>query len=221
MTGADQTEPAAWKARLPNTLTGLRLVLALVFFVLLTPYRYAGTESADIVLLAALALFVIAAVTDALDGHFARRWNVVSRFGRVMDPVADKVLVLGAFVYLAGPGFTAAEPTPIQISGVAPWMVVVILARELLVSAIRAVLEADGVSFPAVWSGKLKMILQSVAVPIILLTLAVADAGPGSVGRTVILVAVWATVVVTILSGVPYVRRALAVMRSMPREQCR
>lgn len=214
---------------LPNALTVLRLVLAAGFFALLTPWTATdrlfpedGTNSLsrpNLVLLGAALLFVLAAATDALDGFLARRWDAVTAFGRVMDPFADKVLVVGAFIYLAGPPFHVGadvrgrSPTEFQVSGVEPWMVVVALARELLVTSIRGVLEGMGVAFSAGWSGKAKMILQSIAVPVILGVLAVADARPGTPGRWFIVSLVWATIVVTVISGAPYVARAFAAFR--------
>src|SRR2546423_5196051 len=98
------------RRNLPNLLTASRVVIAAAFFGVLTPWRYASSpaargEGVDIWLLVAAALFTIAAATDAIDGYLARKWNVVSVFGRVMDPFADKLLVIGGFAFLAGPGF--------------------------------------------------------------------------------------------------------------------
>ncbi len=131
---------------LPNALTVLRLVLAAGFFAALNAYRYPdqGVPWANI----AIVLFILAAVTDALDGALARRWEVISTFGRIMDPFCDKVLILGAFIYLAGPRFVdpdwVAEGSFFTMTtGVYPWMVVVLLARELLVTGIRGVVEAE------------------------------------------------------------------------------
>jgi CDP-diacylglycerol---glycerol-3-phosphate 3-phosphatidyltransferase len=212
---------------LPNAITVLRLFLAAGFFALLTPWTAGDRlfhpdgpntlEEPNWTLLAAAALFVLAAATDAIDGYLARRWNVVSPFGRIMDPFADKVLVVGAFIYLAGPAFHLGEAVrgreDFQVSGVEPWMVVIALARELLVTSIRGFAEARGVAFPADWSGKAKMILQSIAVPAILGILAVADARQGTTGRVFILSIVYVTVGVTVISGMPYVLRAFRALR--------
>ena len=91
------------RQQVPNILTLLRVVFAGCFFGALSFYRFpeTGIFWGNV----AIALFVIAAITDALDGHLARRWKVVSNFGRIMDPFCDKVLILGGFVYLAGPRF--------------------------------------------------------------------------------------------------------------------
>lgn len=169
----------------------------------------------------ATALFVAAALTDALDGALARRWDVITRFGRVIDPLADKLLILGVFTALAGPAFqlTTAEGVRFQATGVAPWMVVVILARELLVTSIRGVYEAEGIDFSAGPSGKIKMILQSIAAPLILLLVALAAPLPGTFPRAVILWTCWLTVIATAISAVPYVHRA--VLASAERARAR
>ncbi|MCB9847606.1 MAG: CDP-diacylglycerol--glycerol-3-phosphate 3-phosphatidyltransferase [Phycisphaeraceae bacterium] len=192
--------PDPVRAVIPNALTVARLVLTAAFIAALSVYR----DGADLdwILPLSAGLFVIAAVTDALDGALARRWNAISTFGRVMDPLADKVLVIGAFILMAGPGFQSA--TDGQLTRVAPWMVVVILTREMLATSIRGVVEAEGQPLPAVWSGKLKMILQAICVPVVLLLLWRFGAAGGSWSRTVISGLVWATVVVTIISGWRY-----------------
>ncbi|MHC5023759.1 MAG: CDP-alcohol phosphatidyltransferase family protein [Planctomycetota bacterium] len=156
---------------LPNALTILRLILAGGFFAALNSYRYPDAHVAWANV--SIVVFVAAVITDALDGYFARKWSVQSTFGRIMDPFCDKVLVLGAFVYLAGPRFVVPEWVQegsffTMATGVYPWMVVVILARELLVTGIRGVIESMGISFGSNWSGKWKMILQSICVPIVL-----------------------------------------------------
>jgi CDP-diacylglycerol--glycerol-3-phosphate 3-phosphatidyltransferase len=149
-----------------------------------------------------------------------------------MDPFADKVLVIGAFVMLGGPAFVhdrirwptsnlggitgEALPGPEVVrqvvSHVLPWMVVVILARELLVTSIRGVFEARGVSFAATASGKWKMILQSVCIPLVLVLVNLPrlnDPVKKDWAWWTIEMVVWATVVVTVWSGWPYVARAV------------
>lgn len=189
---------------LPNALTSLRLGLAVVFVVLLS----SGSLSAT-VLSAAAALFVVAALTDALDGWLARRLNAITPFGRVMDPFADKVLVLSAFVLLAGPGFHDGE---VQLSGVRPWMAVVVLARELLVTSLRGLVESRGGDFSATVSGKLKMIVQSIAVPAILACVSIGEGW--SLGAATIIA--WIVTIVTIWSGAPYVIRAIPLLKESP-----
>ena len=200
----DQAAPDAtvrrrpgWTKRVPNALTVLRLAMAAGFVGLLS----GATPAEPARLVTAAGLFVVAAMTDALDGILARRWDAVSRFGRIADPLADKVLVLGAFVVLAGPGLS-------ETSGVAPWMAVVLLTRELLVTSIRGVYEGLGVDFSASITGKIKMIAQSIAAPGILLAIVLENPG---VARAL----AWLTVVVTAASLGPYVRRAVSAERSI------
>jgi CDP-diacylglycerol---glycerol-3-phosphate 3-phosphatidyltransferase len=204
------------RRQIPNILTLSRLAFAVAFFAVLTPWRYSASAylqraDPDPWLLTAMVLFIIAASTDFLDGYLARKWNVVSVFGRIMDPFADKVLVIGAFIYLAGPGFAVGDR---QVSGVYPWMAAVILARELLITSIRAAFESRGVSFAATTSGKLKMILQSICIPGVLLLLNL-ETDPRSILITrVIPILTWATTLVTVWSAVPYIVRAVSISRS-------
>ncbi len=198
--------PSTLQRRLPNALTVGRLVLTLAFVAVLSFYRY--PEMHAWALPTALALFVVAALTDALDGHLARKWNVISLFGRVADPAADKVLVMGALVLLASPIFYD-DGLGRAVSGLEPWMVVAILAREFLVTSMRAVLESTGVSFGAIGIGKLKMVLQSVAVPLALLLVwlaAPADLTAGGWARWTLDLLFWGVTLVTLASGVPYLR---------------
>ncbi len=208
--------PSPLQRRIPNILTIARVVVAIAFFAVLS-LNWPVTPRQCLL---AMALFIVAAVTDALDGHLARKWNATSQFGRVMDPFADKILVVGAFIILAGPGFLWKVHAPhaqdgsvaftYLASGVPPWIAIVILGRELLITSLRAVLESQGRDFSANWAGKLKMIAQSFAIPLILLLLGVADVAPGSPARVVILSVAYATAFLTVLSGVPYVTRAMA-----------
>lgn len=214
------------KVHIPNLLTIARVVLAWVFVGLLSGVqpRELSSEPTDIdrlgelahpssgLIIAAAVVFIIAAITDALDGHLARKWKAITKFGRIMDPMADKLLVLGGFIMLATPGFRATlmpAETPFQISAVAGWMVVAILLRELLVTSIRGVYEAEGVDFSAGSLGKAKMVLQSITIPVVLLIVALGSPIPGSTGRLIILFLVWATVITTLVSGLPYIGQAL------------
>lgn len=224
---------APWRRALPNAMTVSRIAMTVVLFAMLAPYSYADparTEPQPMWtrpwwLVACAAVFAAAALTDVLDGYLARRWRTESVFGRIMDPFADKLLVIGTFIFLAGPGFHvrrggAGSPSlGCQVSGVAPWMVAVILGRELLVTSIRAAVERLGVDFGATVSGKLKMALQSVCAPAVLVlvgttpTLPPID-GPAPPARWIIDALVWLTVAVTAWSGVPYVARAVGALRA-------
>lgn len=216
--------PDDWRARIPNFLTLSRLILAALFFLSLELARRPIHDKWW--LLSAAALFALGALTDALDGHLARRWGVVSSFGRIMDPVADKILVVGAFIYLAGPAFlttvvtSAGVEKPVQATAVDAWMVVVILARELLVTSLRSFFESRGEDFSASLTGKAKMLAQSVAVPTVLVLISLGshltDSDPYHLPRPPmpdwinwsIRLTVWTTVGLTILSALPYISRA-------------
>lgn len=145
---------------LPNQITLLRLVLSVALFVLIDVQAY----------LASAILFALAASTDWVDGFIARRYGMCTQLGRMLDPFVDKIIVCGTFIYLAAvPATLSAEAassgtaTAPLTSGVAAWMVVVVIGRELLVTALRSFLEQQGANFSANMSGKLKMVTQCVA----------------------------------------------------------
>lgn len=216
------SDPGLFRRHLPNALTLFRVVLAIGFVVILSRWRGTPHLRAEVhplpdwKLIAAGLMFVVAAITDAFDGHLSRKWRVTSQFGRIMDPFADKVLVVGAFVCLAGPAFTWPVGTTrtFQVSAVTPWMSIVVLSRELLVTSLRGLIESQGGNFAANWAGKAKMILQSVTVPTVIGLIALFETGPGSPARTIIQWSVWVTIAVTALSAVPYVLRAMTQLRA-------
>ena len=183
--------PTNWNV--PNALTMARIVLALVLFGLLECRCYT----------AGLVLFLIAACTDWIDGWWARKYHQCTVFGRIMDPFADKLVVCGTLVYLV----TIPEITQAKY-GLAVWMVVVIIAREMLITTIRAFLEQQGRDFSAKMSGKLKMWFQCVAIPACLLWVMTEPQQPVWI-YYVMVVSVWATLLITIYSGLLYIVAAL------------
>ena len=194
----------------------LRILIAAAFFGILGGYRFPdqGIFWGNV----AIVLFVLAAMTDFIDGYLARKWDVVSMFGRLMDPFCDKVLVLGTFIYFAGPRFSVeawveGDKLLTMATGIYPWMVVVIIARELLVTSIRGVLESMGHTGGAKWAGKFKMIFQSFALPLILLL--VVNCNPEKHESVMLLINIlaWMLLVITVWSGLPYITGLLAVMR--------
>lgn len=178
---------------LPNQLTVARLALSIVLFVLLPLGYYT----------ASLVVFVIAASTDWLDGYFARKYNLVTVLGRILDPFVDKVIVCGTFIYLAA----------IPDSGVAAWMAVVIVGRELLITALRSFLEQQGADFSAAMSGKLKMLFQCIAAGVSMFYLSWQSGTAPDWAWPLLMVTVWAAVALTIYSGVAYVRTAVQLLR--------
>ena len=165
---------------LPNKLTMLRIFLIPIFIILLM---------FDLWYVAA-GVFIVASVTDALDGMIARRMNLITNFGKLMDPLADKLLVTAALVCF------------VQLDVLDAWMVIVILAREFLITGLRTVAAGQGIILAAGISGKLKTVFQMLAIIIILLqdwpfTL-FTDAPVG-------LILMWIAVIMTIYSGAEYV----------------
>ena len=206
----------AMKRRIPNAITMLRILIAGAFFAVLGGYRF--PEQGILWGNVAIVFFVIAAMTDFVDGYLARKWNVVSMFGRLMDPFCDKVLILGTFIYFAGPRFSVEawvqnDQLLTMATGIYPWMVVVIIARELLVTSIRGVLESMGHKGGAKWAGKIKMIFQSFALPLILLLVVNCNPEKNEDVMLFINILAWMLLAITVWSGLPYVTGLVAVMR--------
>lgn len=181
---------------LPNQLTTSRLVLAVILFVLIAQELWRW----------ALVVFALAAFTDWLDGYLARRQGLTSSLGRVFDPLVDKVLMCGVFIFLLPVG--SAEGA----GWLTPWMVVVVVSREFLITGLRSYLESFGVQFGADWLGKLKMGLQCAAVVAILVSLDV----PAPLYDRVRDLLVWAMLAATVLSGLQYVWRGLGILSGGP-----
>jgi CDP-diacylglycerol---glycerol-3-phosphate 3-phosphatidyltransferase len=190
----------------PNVLTTARFVLSIVVFVLIPLEQY----------VAAMVIFVIAAATDWVDGWWARKYGQVTKLGRIFDPFVDKIIICGTFIFLA-----AEWPA----SGIAPWMAVVVMGREMLVTAIRSEIEGRGGDFSAQMMGKLKMVFQCVAVVASLVALQYwhqfllpSGVKPGSTGFIpawlywILHISVWLAVVSTVYSGLEYVVAATRIL---------
>lgn len=135
--------------------------------------------------IATLAVFITAAISDFFDGYFARKLGLVNDFGKLMDPLADKILVSAAFICLCEAGVVPA------------WAVVVIVAREFLVTGLRGLATTKGVVMAAGWSGKIKTVLQMTAIGFLLCS------GLWYLGEIGIWI-MWAAVAATIYSGAEY-----------------
>jgi CDP-diacylglycerol--glycerol-3-phosphate 3-phosphatidyltransferase len=200
---------------LPNLITLSRLVITAGVFVCLEAARVCepslvhgeGYENASgeivrvdrTLVWVGFTLFLVAAVTDFVDGWLARRWNMVTAFGRVADPFADKVLVAGTMVLLL--------QFPAATSVLTGWYVVIVVAREFLVTAIRGVVEASGRPFPADRLGKWKMVAQCWTVGALLSLVAGTD-----VFFECAVWGFWVSLILTIASGVNYVLKARDVL---------
>lgn len=171
-------------SNLPNILTSARILLVPILVVVLLT-KFEGKEFVG------LGLFLLAALTDFLDGYFARRWNLVSRFGQLLDPAADKILIAAAFVSLV-----ELDPrvTP-------SWMVVTILAREFAVNALRSHAAAEQIVIPAGVSGKIKTGAQIVAISLLIIYTQLGEFSHLAP------ISLWVAVIVTLYSGFEYFAR--------------
>ncbi|MCK6484181.1 MAG: CDP-diacylglycerol--glycerol-3-phosphate 3-phosphatidyltransferase [Phycisphaerae bacterium] len=192
---------------LPNWITVARFVMAVVFCALLAQYDARRPAGLTWILDVCFWLFIIAALSDVLDGYLARKHDQVTSFGRIIDPFVDKVLVGGAFILLAGRNFV--NDRGVSVTGVEAWMVVIIIGRELLVSSLRGASEAAGRQYAANIHGKIKMLVQSVTVPWVLISLTHFTWPWWMTGRTIML---WLTVLVTALSMIAYLAQARDVL---------
>ncbi|MGB9687624.1 CDP-diacylglycerol--glycerol-3-phosphate 3-phosphatidyltransferase [Thermogutta sp.] len=189
---------------IPNTITSLRIILTIFLFVTLAFHRQLGY-------LPSLILFLVAAGTDWLDGFLARRLRQVTSLGRVLDPFADKLIICGTFVFLA------ADPKMLETpGGLHPWIVVVIISRELLITGLRSFLEGQTVDFSAKWSGKFKMAFQCILAVVAFLYLdleATPTKDPGL--WTLLVIFTYGTLILTVYSGVAYVIVGLRQLRRL------
>lgn len=194
-----QNQPAA--LNVPNTLSAIRLILACLVVALVPLHFY----------LASFILFVVAASTDWLDGWYARRYQQVTQLGRILDPFCDKIIICGTFIVLAVE--MNSFPWYAKIAG---WMAVLVVGRELLVTALRSSIEASGGDFSAKMSGKLKMVFQCLAAGAAFVALLYNDSSsqnPTLVNVPLwvvgcLIVFVWLALILTVYSGVIYVTAA-------------
>lgn len=173
---------------LPNKLTVLRVIM-IPFFVLFLLSGIGGEAGKWI----ALALFVIASLTDLLDGKIARKYNLVTNFGKFMDPLADKMLVCSAMICFIPMGKLAA------------WYVIIVIAREFIISGFRLVASDNQVVIAASYWGKFKTVSQ-----MIMIILLIADLG--GIFDTIGMVLVWVSLILTVVSLVDYVAKNIEVL---------
>ncbi len=186
-----QALPQAELWNVPNLLSLSRLGLSAVVFGMISYGLY----------LPAVGVFVLMAISDALDGYLARKLGQETALGRQLDPLVDKVVVAGCFVYLLS--------LPVD-TGLAPWMVTVIIARELIVQALRSLIEGKGRAFGAKMAGKLKTTIQFLAIVLILLILGLDLDGAWLWVRDI---TIWSAVALTIYSGGVYLGAAWPILK--------
>ena len=172
---------------LPNILTIARIIMipGFVAVLMLGHYYIAGI------------IFIVASLTDALDGFIARKYDLISNFGKLMDPLADKILVLSALVCL------------VELGHIQGWMAIVMLAREFLITGLRSVAVSEGVVIAADFSGKLKTVLQMVAIIAILFQ----NQPFEGMGFPMAAVLLWAALVMTVYSGAEYIIKNRKLLR--------
>lgn len=148
----------------PNALTVGRLILTAILLGLIIYAPTTGQDKPANLLLGVFILFVVTGLTDIVDGYLARKFEVTSKFGRTMDPLADKFLVCGAFFCFAWvdqPKMACFGFSEMTLDIIRWGTAIIIFAREIIVQTVRHIAESRGVQFGAIWSGKLKMFLQS------------------------------------------------------------
>lgn len=168
---------------LPNKLTVLRVIL-IPFFVVSLMIENGANQTFRYV---AAAIFIIASLTDMLDGKIARKYNLVTNFGKFMDPLADKLLVCSALICL------------IQLGQLPAWMVIIIVSREFIISGFRLVAAEQGIVIAASYWGKFKTTFQMIAVVLMILNFEALS--------VVTLICTWAALILTIISLVDYIAK--------------
>lgn len=174
---------------LPNKLTVGRII-AVPFFVVLYMMGYNLT---------AFVIFIVASLTDMLDGKIARKYNLVTNFGKIMDPLADKILVYSAFCLMVANGLVPG------------WMLIVILAREFAIAGMRTVAASEGIVIAAGMSGKIKTVLQMIAVPLLLLLNVDVLASVMPFINMLAYGFLWASLIMTVYSGLEYILKNKSV----------
>ena len=174
---------------LPNKLTVLRVIMIVPFVIfLLLPELVSGGKWI------ALALFVIASMTDWLDGYLARKYQLVTNFGKFMDPLADKLLVSAAMICL------------VEMGRLPSWIVIIIISREFIISGFRLIASDNGVVIAASYWGKFKTVFQ-----MIMIILLIADLGGIFIGVEKVII--WTALILTIVSLLDYLYKNKEVMK--------
>ena len=173
---------------LPNKLTVLRVIM-IPFFVAALLYDGGANQNMRYV---AAALFIIASLTDMLDGKIARKYNLVTNFGKFMDPLADKLLVCSALICM------------IELRELPAWMVIIIISREFIISGFRLVASDNGVVIAASYWGKFKTTFQMIGVVLLIFNIPVLS--------TLTTIIVWIALALTVISLVDYVVKNAGVL---------
>ena len=173
---------------LPNKLTILRVIM-IPFFVAALLYDGGANQNMRYV---AAALFIIASLTDMLDGKIARKYNLVTNFGKFMDPLADKLLVCSALICM------------IELRELPAWMVIIIISREFIISGFRLVASDNGVAIAASYWGKFKTTFQMIGVVLLIFNIPALS--------TLTTIIVWIALALTVISLVDYIVKNAGVL---------
>lgn len=187
---------------LPNKITILRIILIPIFIFLLL-YNFSGeivllgSRKIDINIFMATIIFIIAAITDFLDGYLARKYNLVTNIGKFLDPLADKLLVCSAFIVM------------IELNLIPSWFVVCVITREFAVTGLRMLALEQGEVIAAGILGKLKTVMQLLAIIFILLGNPIFNYYSIPFDKIVL----WLSLILTIISGLEYFKNAIYVFK--------
>lgn len=172
---------------LPNRLTILRMVLVpLIIFFMLAEFTEISVLSIELEMVLATITFAVASITDWFDGYLARKLNLVTNFGKVMDPLADKLIVVAVILCL------------IEMGSFPVWCAMIILARDFLITGMRVVAVAEGISVAASMWGKVKTTIQMISMILAILF-------AGSSLNIIAEIAIYLTTAATLISGITYV----------------
>ena len=173
---------------LPNKLTIFRVILIPVFIIALM----SGIIPEPVNRYVGVVIFCVASFTDYLDGHIARKYNLVTNFGKFMDPLADKLLVSSALICMIELGFLPA------------WIVIIIISREFIITGFKLIAAEGGLVIAASWWGKIKTVTQMLMIILVLLGVG------GIIGNILIILAT----VFTVISGVDYIVKNIGVLKN-------
>lgn len=173
---------------LPNKLTVLRVILVPFFVFFLLGADWIGSFSPYI----ALIIFIVASLTDMLDGKIARKYNLITNFGKFMDPLADKLLVCSALICM------------IELRQLPAWMVIIIISREFIISGFRLVASDNGVVIAASYWGKFKTTFQMIGVVLLIFNIPALS--------TLTTIIVWIALALTVISLVDYIVKNAGVL---------
>ena len=173
---------------LPNKLTVLRVIM-IPFFVIALMMEGGANQTYRMI---ATAIFVIASLTDFLDGNIARKYNLVTNFGKFMDPLADKLLVCSALICL------------IELGQLPAWMVLIIISREFIISGFRLVASDNGVVIAASYWGKWKTVFQMISVILLILNIEALS--------MVTTLALWIALALTVISLIDYIVKNVGIL---------